>query len=713
MLFNEFQDTYRVKANEQQKAALTKVSGPVLLLAVPGSGKTTVIVNRVGYMIHCQGISPSNILTLTFTVEAARQMADRFMDRFGADIVDKPHFSTIHSFCLSVINRSRSRYGIAPPELEPDNSFLIRKAYTAITHEFAGDNTIKELTQKLTFAKNMMYGDAEISEIECSEINFLKFYKKYESIKKAGDRMDFDDQLILAHKMLQSHPELLQEYQGQHRYISVDEAQDTSYVQHKIIEMLAAAHRNIFMVGDEDQSIYGFRAAYPDALTGFRTTYPDAEILYMETNYRSTGEIVKKAGGFITQNTERYPKNMKTENPAGDGISHTVVNDAGLQYRHLMEQLRKDMDGKHTTAVLYRNNESALPLLDLLEKNNIPFRYKEGGGEAFFGHFVVSDIVALLRLSQDPGDLDAYTKVYYKLSAYLSKQSVELLKIKRRVKKKLNLFAVLAEQPEYARQKKRLDEIESSLKHIRGRKPYEAIQGIMYELRYSEWMDRMRGDGYSELGMRQKLDTLLAVSQEYSTIPIFLARLEYLSGYKGSSEKCDLTLATIHASKGLEFDNVIIIDAYEGILPSERAVKDRKSGNHKSYEEEVRLFYVAATRARSKLEILTAKTRFGKSLVGSPFVDQLLGLKKAEPLKPVKPAEPLAADFKSEKLKLNNPMPPGAERYKPGKKVSHHKYGDGFIVRVEGNVLSIMFGQEKIRQFDLIRCIEDGLIKLA
>jgi DNA helicase-2/ATP-dependent DNA helicase PcrA len=716
MQYNEFKKKYDIRLNEQQEKALMKTTGPTLLLAVPGSGKTTVIVSRVGYMAYCCGIDTDSILTLTFTVSAAREMKERFLKKFQTQDSAKLHFSTIHSFCVAVINKCRKLYGEYIPALEPENIRTIRQVYAIMTGEYAPDNVVRELAQKLTYTKNMMFGESEISGITTTSVDFPAFYRGYITALKNRNAMDFDDQLVLAYTFLQKYPDLLSEYQEQYKYINVDEAQDTSLIQHKIIELLASKHQNIFMVGDENQSIYGFRAAYPVALLNFDQTYPCAEILYMETNYRSTKEIIGRANDFIAQNRSRFNKKMNTDNATGDKIQHTKINDISDQYRFLLKTLTENYKSNKSVAVLYRNNESALPLVDLLDRHDVPFSYRGDSNSLFFSHFIVSDILSLLSLAVNPRDTDAYAKIYYKLNLFLSKQSIEIVNTQMPVSCP-GIFDFLQEWPGYSKQKTRFGDVAICLREIRGQKPYDAIQNVLSGLRYSKWIDKMKDEGNSEQRLMQKVHTMMSVAMECNSVPEYLERMKYLAEYKTGLLDPNLTLSTIHGSKGLEFDKVIIIDAYGGIFPSDSAIHDKKGGKPAEFEEEVRLFYVAVTRARRELEIVTAAKIFGGYIETSQFIPQILG--EAIPLAPEKkigspeytlpaPARRFIKDKQPDAGDIT-----GIEAFIPGRKVRHGKFGEGFIVQIDGDNVRLMFGSDNIRTFGLRNCIQKGLLTLV
>ena len=282
MEFSQWKERYSLSLDEQQEQAVQAVDGPVLLLAVPGSGKTTVLVSRVGYLCLARGIPPEQILTMTYTVAAARDMRTRFTALFGEQAAQRLEFRTINGVCSQIIRTYERRLGRTAFTLLEDagqRGALLGELYRAQTGEFAAESTVKALMTAVTYAKNQMLTGEELAQVQVEGVEFSKIFRDYEQALRQSRRMDYDDQMVYALRILRQHPRILEEFQGRFRYFCVDEAQDTSRIQHRIIRMLAGQSQNLFLVGDEDQSIYGFRAAWPQALMEFRQIYPEGEVL--------------------------------------------------------------------------------------------------------------------------------------------------------------------------------------------------------------------------------------------------------------------------------------------------------------------------------------------------------------------------------------------------------------------------------------------------
>ena len=369
-----FEKEYMSRFNAQQRKAVRQVDGPILLLAVPGSGKTTVLVTRLGYMALCCEIKPEEILTVTYTVAATGDMRARCAEHFGEDLAKQFEFRTINSICAKIIQYYGRQYDRSPFALVSDEkqiTALLSAVYQEVQREYPTESDLKSVRTLITCIKNMMLTDEEVRQLAAKleePINIAEIYQKYCRAMRENQWMDYDDQMIYAYRMLCKHPQILRHFQQRYRYFCVDEAQDTSKIQHAILALLASASGNLFMVGDEDQSIYGFRAAYPQALLDFEQDHPGAKVLLMEENFRSDAGIVQAADRFIQKNTFRHVKRMKAARGSSASIREIPLRSRGQQYTYLA---RVAADCDRQTAVLYRDNECALPLIDLLERNGI------------------------------------------------------------------------------------------------------------------------------------------------------------------------------------------------------------------------------------------------------------------------------------------------------------------------------------------------------
>ncbi len=601
MTFAEFQKHYQIKLNKQQLAAVQSVDGPILLLAVPGSGKTTVLVTRLGYMIYCKNIAPERILTLTYTVAATHDMANRFENYFGPEMRGRLEFRTINGICAKIINYYGRRIGKSSFQLvsdEKSTSGMLSGIFQKVEGVYPTESEIKGVRTWITYIKNMMLSKEQILELEeVVGFRLSEIYKCYSDAMRQQNLMDYDDQMIYALNILRKSPETLQYFQRQYQYICVDEAQDTSKVQHAIIAMLSSDNDNLFMVGDEDQSIYGFRAAYPEALLAFEKDHPGAKVLLMEENFRSNAYIVEAADKFIQKNTMRHEKHMKASREYGTQIKEVKLKTREAQYSYLA----KIAAGcKAQTAVLYRENESVLPLVDRLERDGIPYRIRNAE-LTFFTHRVVVDIQNVIRFAMNPKNTDLFMQIYYKLNFYMNKQNaMKYCEISKRYGISVLSAAIgYGNLPGYA--VGNLKAMQTHLEKMLDESAQTAIYRIVEIMGYRNYLERA--------GMSDAKIAILKALAELEEYPAsFLDRmqeLEQIIREKENDAQCPFILSTIHGSKGLEYDNVYLFDVVDGIFPESaphREIADKKEWEN--YEEERRLFYVGITRAKNKLNLL-------------------------------------------------------------------------------------------------------------
>ena len=685
MSYESFRRQYHISLNEQQEAALRRVDGATLLLAVPGSGKTTVIISRTGYMVHCAGVPGDCILTLTFSLAAAKEMKERFRRKFG-DMDRSPYFATIHSFCVSVIRHCQRRYGIDVPTLEPHSERIIRRAFQTATGQYPSDNAVKELAK-------------DISCLAETGADLPALLQAYEEDKQARQLMDFDDQLIMAYALLREYPDALGFFQNQYAYVSIDEAQDTSKIQHAIIELLVKDKGNIFMVGDDDQSIYGFRGASPTSLLQFEHTYRDAQVLYMETNYRSDAAIVRQANQFIQDNNLRFRKNIVANTDAEGEIETVAIFDATEQYEKLYDMLLADYQAQHgTTAVLYRNNDSVLPLLELISQKHLPVRSRNESS-VFFSNPTVADLLAFLSFAVNE-DADSFLRIYYKLQLFINRAAAQQI-VEEAVGSGASILDLLGALPQVQAKDKRWQSVRQAFQAIRRQTPEKAIDTILDRLDYQKQVDNS-----SEFS-QQKVDILKQLGRSYKTIPDFLTRIEEWKLYDEKAfndPRSNITLSTLHSAKGLEFDKVIMLDVADGILPSKSSLRDLGSA---LYEEEARLFYVGATRAKHKLIFLTAQNSFGKKVTPSRFVTRFLRTKA-----PAAKKADIAFTISSPEITRHHSKAPDVT-ITPGTIIRHKMFGVGTVIKADQNgVISIRFERGGVRKLLLQICLESSIIEI-
>lgn len=616
--YREFCAKYHISLNRQQERAVQAIDGANLLLAVPGSGKTTVLVARLGYMILCKGISPSNILVMTFSKQAAKDMHIRFCNAFGEQLGRCVQFLTIHSVANGIVRQYSQTERRQLPRLVEDNAKIVRDVLKKTIDEFPSESDIAEATAAITYIKNMSVALEDIAKQDFALPKVREIYEIYKDRLDQNRLMDFDDQVVFAVRILKCRPALLAEYRRQYPYICVDEAQDTSKIQHELLRLLVGDQGNIFMVGDEDQSIYRFRGAFPQALLDFKDTYTNPYILWMETNYRSTPEIVNIAASFISRNQNRYPKNMVAHRESGEAVKRIEVASRTTQYTYLAE-IAKDVPAN--TAVIYRDNDSAIPLIDLLDREKIPYRCPKREFR-FFSHKVVLDVIAFMKLQQDAKDILSFQRICYKGGFSLDKRTVEYAcnNVKNR---QITFIEALKQQADkYSKIAERVEKFADYCKETESMRALDFLRYLDMN-GYGKYMRENKMD-------RNKFELLFALANENPTVPDFIARpeeLKQITSDKVQEPKLGIILTIAHSSKGLEYDSVYLLDIYDGQFPS--VLPDDEGGrkdNMDVLQEERRLFYVAMTRAKNLLFVLAIKEK------KTSFIEEILPL--PEPPKP-------------------------------------------------------------------------------
>ena len=679
MSLKQFLNTYQLTLNQQQQQAVQTIDGPVLLLAVPGSGKTTVLVSRVGYMVLSRRIPPESILTMTYTISASQDMRRRFAALFGTEAAQRLEFRTINGVCSRIIScyeRMTGRKAYALMENGGEQRALISNLYHQMTQEYATESTIKAIQTAITYVKNQMLREDELEQVEVDGVEFPAIYRAYVQALQQQQKMDYDDQMVYAYKILRLCPPVLHHFQQRYQYFCVDEAQDTSKIQHAIIGLLAQKSQNLFLVGDEDQSIYGFRAAYPQALLQFQSTYPNAKVLYMETNYRSTQEIVTAAQRFIEQNTNRHPKKMISTGRQGPNIRQVRVKERKNQYSYLVKMA---MTSNTPIAILYRDNDCAIPLIDLFERHGIEY-YCRQVDCGFFTHRVVRDICHIIRFAMDPYDGVLFLDIYYKLNAGISRvAAVEA--INRCQGEGLTILEFLSQCSMLSSwSRKQCAALQTHFNRLLYQPANQAIYRIVHYMGYGKYQEERGGD-------LRKAEILEALGTYEKTPQNLLERLRTLYRLMREGRRAggsSVVLSTIHSSKGLEYSHVILMDVVDGILPKVSKAAQGEE-NFEAYQEERRLFYVAMTRAKDVLWVLS----FQKDDATSSFVQEVF------------PQQP-------QRTRENTT---DATELSPSAMVRHKTYGQGVIVNRVGDIITISFASVGEKKFSLSTAVKNHLLK--
>lgn len=686
-----------IELNEIQKLAVMQSEGPLLLLSCPGSGKTTTIIMKIGYLLEEKNVPASRIKAITFSRASARDMAERFK-KFFPD--QKPvEFSTIHSLAFTITRQFLQKTGVTYDLIEGSNSrkgsvqkhFLLKDLYKKVLKEDCTEDELTALSTFISSLKNRMIPFNEWQEIEGPFERAGQIALQYEQMKTRTYKhllLDFDDMLTIAEQALRTDEELAAYYQGLYDYLLTDESQDTSLVQHRIIEHIVAFHGNLCVVADDDQSIYTWRGAEPDYLLDFKKVYPDAQLLKMERNYRSSKEIVDASALFIERNKNRYPKKMHTANPEAGPIQIKQLEDPKRQLEYITYELLNEQR-LNEVAILFRNNSSSTLYVNELHRRGIPF-YMKDADDKFFSHWVVEDILNFMRLSFNMTRKDIFLKIIMKMNAYISRSMIITFE---RTNTRGNVFDSFMECVDLKKDQidklKHYQEVYDKIPQMR---PAQVIRMIRYELDYEEALkSRAKKFGFRFDQLSTILDTLEGIASQLKTMVEFANRLKELEQAvqkaKYHPSENAVTLSTFHSAKGLEFRRVFMIDLVKGIIPSDEDEKDRTL-----LEEARRLFYVGMTRAKERLELLSYQSADGKQKEDSKFINEMRGIL-------MKPEERKME--KLQKADVSIPLNPDGicqrEELSVGMHISHRVFGRGTIQEITDEMVSILFGNTEKR----------------
>ncbi|WP_404407268.1 ATP-dependent helicase [Jeotgalibacillus malaysiensis] len=703
-----------VNLNEVQKQAVLHGNGPLLLLASPGSGKTTTIMMRIGHLIEERGIDPARIKGVTFSKAAADDMKQRYKRMFPT--LPEVDFSTIHSLAFAVVRDYLRKEHKAwqliegpvedPSDYTANKKLLLRTLFQRFNKEAMTDDQLEEMSNYISLIKNKLLPRKKWSSVLCEVTNAEQIAAEYEEIKRKDPGkllLDYDDMLTLALEAFENDRKLLKKYQQRYDHLLTDESQDTSLVQHAIVEKLVEPHQNLCVVADDDQSIYTWRAAEPQYLLDFKKVYPKAEILMMEQNYRSTPEIVNAANEFIKRNKNRYEKNMFTENAEGEPVSIKVFPDYEDQAAYLAQELSK-LDDYRDAAVLYRTNSSSILIMNELERARIPF-YMKDSDVRFFSHWIVEDILNFMRLTFNNSRTDLFEKISMKCLGYVTRQQLFELKKQPEEGSVFDRLLNLSSLKDY--QRKQINGLKRAFERMEGGEPYRVIRLIREQAGYDRALEKMSENlGFSIEYLHDVLSTLEQISQKETGMVAFANRLKQLESLlktsKFNKHENAVTLSTLHSSKGLEFKKVYMLDLIADVIPSKNDVKEQEKGNKDPMEEAARLFYVGMTRAEKELELLSYRNRAGSKTNPSPF---LLRVNKI-----INPTEQQQVD------ESRIPQNPNALRrvsdLEVGRKVKHRVFGTGRIEGFSEDGLEIKFSKGT-KRLALDLCLTMGLLEPA
>ena len=604
--------------NEAQAQAIQHTDGPCLVLAGPGSGKTLTIVNRVKYLIEKQKVRPEEILVVTFTRFAAAEMKSRLCLVMGKR--DLPvTVGTFHGIYYGILKwayRMNQENILSETEKYQILRGVINKERMEIFDE---EDFIQDIAAEIGKVKNNRIPLEEFVSEKCSADAFRNIYRNYEQHRKELKKIDFDDMLVLCYELFQSRPDVLAQWQKKFRYVLIDEFQDINRIQYDVIRMLAQPENNLFVVGDDDQAIYGFRGADSELMLGFGKDFPNAKQILLGMNYRSTANIVQNSLKLIENNVERYSKKLEANREGGSCLHIQEVKDPVEEAEYVLEEIQKCKENgikEEEIAILFRVHTDARAVVEAMVERKIPFQMKEHLPN-IYEHFIAKDIMAYFRLATGARHRQDFLQIMNRPKRYLGRDSVAGAK------------ASFEDMRKFYCDKDwmidRIDQFEWDVKMLMKMAPYAAIQYIRKRIGYDDFLKEY---AFTHQINRSDLNEVLAEIEEaakaFSSVEEWFAHVEeYTETLKVKEKERNrprpgVRLMTIHASKGLEFKQVFLIAANEGRIPYQKAKTD------KEIEEERRLFYVAMTRAKDFLKICYVKIKNGKEVAPSRFVDELL-----------------------------------------------------------------------------------------
>ena len=598
-----------MKFTSQQVDAIKHFEGPALILAVPGSGKTTVLLNRILNLIKNHNIDSSEIISITFSKSQGIDMEKRFL--------------TIHAFCYEIVRNYMKLKNIKKTLIEGNNEFnrilILKRVYYQKNYKKLSDEEINDFFSIYDFTKNKMYdfeGYLRKNHFISNRSLMLKLYNLYNEIKIQNNFMDFNDLLILANEYISTDKKLLKALKNRYKFFQIDEGQDTSTLQFEIIRKIVFPENNVFIVADDDQSIYSFRGASPENLLNFKNIYPNSKIFFMDKNFRSTKNIIKISNKIIQGNKIRYEKYSKHTTEENSQIMLFKVKNSTIQARELVKRI-SEINPNETIGVLYRNNISSLYIADILKNNDIDFFVKENKFD-FYSNRILNDVKNILLFSEDTTDLEVFKRIYFKLNAYIKKDFITKLEYKPYNQCVLESLLDLDELNDFYLNK--FTSLRNDFKRLKRMKMEDKIDCILYELGYEDYLDNF--NDFSNLNYNLIFDLIKYLSKDLKTFDEFIEKLDNLKELlkNASSSKSNISISTIHSSKGLEYDNVFIIDLIDGEFPQKSILN---SFDEKLLEEERRLFYVAMTRARKRLFLYTIKERNNLPVEPSIFYNEL------------------------------------------------------------------------------------------
>lgn len=660
----------KIDLDKYQKEAVYINEKNVLVVAAPGSGKTTVIINRVDHLVTYLNIKVGNIIVITFTRAAADNMRSRYKNVFNREVA--PFFGTFHGLFYKILLREGYNISI----IQGGIAHRIIKSVLAKYSDEVSEDKIKEVLNNISFFKTSLKNIEDFKPTLSKDI-FVEALEKYEDYKNKNGLWDFDDLSIKVIKLFTENKDILKRYLNLFKYVLVDEFQDCDELQMTFLKMMNE-NNSLFAVGDEDQCIYSFRGSKPEYMVTFQEIFNEGKKFYLSMNYRSNKNIVEASKEVIKNNVKRNTKVINSYKSTNGIIKFSSPYDERIQGEEISNIIEKSIENVSENAVLYRTNMEARSMIDTFTRRKVPFVLLDKGYN-FFEHFISKDILAYLRLAININDRESFLHIINKPFRYISKSNIEYIRTYRDDKCPFDILIEKKDTPPY--QAKKIDELRKDINHLNKLSLSSAIQYVITELGYIDYL-REYAERYN-----QSIDDLEDIVEEFKSAADGLKTIiELLSHVEKVKEKIEeskdvkegVILSTIHGVKGMEFRNVFLINANEETIP-------HRSSMEENIEEERRLFYVGITRAIDNLYIFSPKTQRGKFKEPSRFVIEG-GFKEIE----------TNEDYG---IKVNDI-------------IIHKAYGKGEVLETSKDLIKINFGDGVSKSFSLRVLIENNLITI-
>lgn len=602
--------------NNSQLKAVKHKTGPMLVIAGPGSGKTTVLTARIRNLIEEYSVNPTNILVITFTKAAANEMKSRFNNMMGRST--NVTFGTFHAVFFMIL-RAAYNYSVDSIIKEDVRQNIIKQAIERSRLEPDDLNEmISNITGEISRVKTEAIDINAYYSASCPEEEFRDIYKYYvKTLKKMG-LIDFDDMLLYCHELLTTRRDILAKWQQKYQYILIDEFQDINKIQYDIIKLLAKPQDNLFIVGDDDQSIYGFRGSKPEIMLNFDKDYPDTDKVILDTNYRSTGNIVSAAGKVIAHNKVRFAKNINTVNDPGDKVDIIEFNTQAEEYEKIIDNIRNESasGGNYSdNAVLFRTNSTAAGFVRKLVEYSVPFVTRDGVPNVF-EHWIARDVITYMNIAMGSRKRSDFLQIINRPKRYIGRDYLADAEIS------FDNLEKYYEDKNWMIE--RVDRLKYDILAMASMSPYAMINYLRKGVGYDGYLDEYAQSHNMQVReLYDVMDELMESARSYKTFNEWFAYIDEYGtklreSYAAMDKQNAVILTTMHSSKGLEYPVVYIIDANEEITPHKKAVFAPE------IEEERRMFYVAMTRAKRRLNIYYARKRYNKEIEVSRFVKEIM-----------------------------------------------------------------------------------------